>query len=104
MIHSLSLLPLVSLLSSFVSASFDCVFDIPPHHFNLSPLKGVHTTSHVIDTPPSVENTTAFIDLCQDLKWSKDIDADERCAEGAQGNSSISERVMLTYSSLCDKV
>ena len=84
MISLLSLAPL--LFSSLVSASFDCSFDLDSHHFNLNPLKGVHTTSKTSDTPPTVTNTTVFIDLCQTLRWNDKLyDENERCKEGTQG-------------------
>ena len=88
MISLLSLAPL--LFSSLASASFDCSFDLPSHHFNLNPLKGVHIASNIVDTPPTITNTTVFIDLCQTLHWNDELyDAKYRCKEGTQGASPI---------------
>src|SRR5262245_62375489 len=71
-----------------VSAAFDCTFDIPPHHFNLVPLGGLHTFWTTTPTPPSIENTTVFINLCGDLEWQKDVFPDtDRCEDGTQGES-----------------
>jgi autophagy-related protein 27 len=67
-------------------ASFDCKFDITTHHFDLTSLKGVHTTYKSDDTPPTITNTTFFIDLCQDLQWDKDVfPPSDRCEDGTQG-------------------
>jgi autophagy-related protein 27 len=102
MLHSLSL-SFLPLLPSLASAAFDCSFDVSSHHFNLTPLKGLHTTSKTADTPPTTENTTVFLDLCQDLHWDSDIyDPKDRCEEGTQGTTNP-----LFYGfdvSLCDKV
>jgi Autophagy-related protein 27 len=82
----MSFVPLVPLFfSSLASAAFECTFNIPPHHFNLSPLKGIHSTFSTIETPPTTENTTIFIDLCQDLHWDGSFDAKDRCEDGTQG-------------------
>src|SRR2546423_1683667 len=71
-----------------VSATFDCTFTIHTHKFDLSPLSGLHTVSRTESTPPSIENTTVFVDLCQDLTWDDKIPVDDRCKDGTQGNDS----------------
>jgi hypothetical protein len=96
----------VSLLLVFLlpsaSASFDCKFDITTHHFDLTSLKGVHTTSKTDDTPPTITNTTIFIDLCQDIQWDKEkYPVDDRCEDGTQG---IHSQELFSNRSLCDKV
>src|SRR5438105_8873720 len=68
-----------------VSATFDCTFTIHTHKFDLSPLSGLHTVSRTESTPPSIENTTVFVDLCQDLTWDDKIPVDDRCKDGTQG-------------------
>lgn len=79
------LLPLL-LSAPVVRAAFDCSFAVSPYHFNLSPLRGIHTTSHTVDSPPTIENTTIFIDLCQDLSWDTDeYKPADRCEDGTQG-------------------
>jgi len=89
MLQPVPLLSLVILLApSAVSAAFDCSFDIAPnHHFNLLPLRGLHTAFHTIETPPTLENTTIFLDLCQDLEWNNDVyKPADRCEDGTQGS------------------
>ena len=78
------------LLAFPASASFDCTFTISTHKFDLSPLNGVHTVSRNESTPPSIENTTIFVDLCQDLKWDEKVyPVDDRCKDGTQGMDSL---------------
>lgn len=90
MIQSLPLLLLSLLLPPFASASFDCSFNIPPYHFDLSPLKGLHTAWKTVNTPPTIENSTVFLDLCQDLVWdSKIYPPEDRCNDGTQGSLSF---------------
>jgi hypothetical protein len=87
--RSLALVALVPL----ASASFECSFDISSHHFNLALLKGLHTTWKTTETPPTIENATIFIDLCDDLRWDSDVyDKHDRCEDGTQSNS-----VGITY-------
>ena len=89
MLQAIALLSLlVALAPSAVSAAFDCSFDIAPnYHFNLLPLAGVRTTFHTVETPPTIENTTIFLDLCQDLEWNSDIyKPADRCEDGTQGS------------------
>ena len=74
------------LLALPVSATFDCTFTIHTHKFDLSPLSGLHTVWKTDSTPPSIENTTIFVDLCQDLKWDDKVyPVDDRCKDGTQG-------------------
>lgn len=96
----LSILPLF--FSSLTLAKFDCAFNIGSHHFNLVPLKGVHTASTTVKTPPTTENTTVFIDLCQDLHWDSDLyDSKDRCEDGTQGSSKPEWKVIF---SMCYKI
>ena len=89
MIQSVPLLLLPLLLPSFVSASFDCSFDIAPYHFDLSPLKGLHTAWKTVNTPPTVENSTVFLDLCENIIWDDNTySPEDRCPDGTQGNLS----------------
>jgi hypothetical protein len=84
------LLPLLSLFAPApASATFDCTFTIQTHKFDLSPLRGVHTVSRTEDSPPSLENTTVWIDLCQQLTWDEKLyPVEDRCKDGTQGTSS----------------
>ena len=82
-------LPLLALVVAVppVRAAFECAFSVSSYHFNLSPLRGVHTASHAVDSPPTVENTTIFLDLCQDLQWNNDVyKPADRCEDGTQGS------------------
>ena len=70
------------------SATFDCTFTISTHKFDLTPLRGVHAVFKTDPTPPSIENTTVFVDLCQDLRWDEKLfPVDDRCKDGTQGTS-----------------
>jgi hypothetical protein len=73
------------------SATFDCTFSIHTHKFDLSPLSGLHTISRTESTPPSIENTTFFVDLCQDLRWDDKVyPVEDRCKDGTQGTWTLS--------------
>jgi len=76
------------LLPALAAASFNCNFDISSHHFDLTPLKGIRTTWTSVDTPPTIENTTIFINLCEDLTWDKEkYPEKDRCEDGTQGTT-----------------
>src|ERR1700686_4567731 len=79
---------LAVLLLPLVSASFDCTFDLSSNHFNLTPLKGLHTAWKTTETPPTIENATIFLDLCHDLQWNNEVyKKEDRCEDGTQGHS-----------------
>jgi Autophagy-related protein 27 len=86
MLRTVPLLCIPLLCASSVLASFECKFSIDSHYFDLSPLKGTHTTWNKVDSPPSIVNTTIFVDLCEDLTWNGDAyGPDDRCPDGTQG-------------------
>jgi len=72
-------------LSLTVSAAFTCKFTLEKHSFDLTPLTGTQVLWTTWPTPPTVENSTIFLDLCAPLKWDKSFAEDDRCEDGTQG-------------------
>ncbi|KAF2104158.1 hypothetical protein NA57DRAFT_70372 [Rhizodiscina lignyota] len=78
-----SLLSLPSLI--LAAASFDCSDIVKDRiRFNLKPLGGPHVV-HWIETEELItHNHTYTIDICQPLKRTKGVPADEECPNGAR--------------------
>lgn len=73
-------------LAAAVTFSCDDVV-VKDHHFDLSPLKGPHTVTHMYEISPSVRNTTYAVDICGKLDTDPDLKADEQCPPGTWSGS-----------------
>jgi len=68
------------LLSSLVSAQFNCHVNVNSLNFNLTKLAGEHAATRTRTTPPSTMVDTLRFDLCADLKPQEGVaEADQVC-------------------------
>jgi Autophagy-related protein 27 len=68
------------LLSSLVSAQFNCYVNVNSLDFNLTKLAGEHAATRTRTTPPSTMADTLRFDLCADLKPQEGVaEADQVC-------------------------
>ncbi len=75
-----SLSSFLLLLSHPASAAYDCNHArIGGQSFDLSPLSGPHSVSHVVDHTASRFNTTYTLDICKPLRRSKGGDGKHEC-------------------------
>ena len=67
--------------SSFVFAStYDCNhIRTDGQSFDLSPLTGAHSVSHIVSHPPSAINTTFTLDICKPLRRTKGVPKENEC-------------------------
>ncbi|KAI9660575.1 MAG: hypothetical protein M1821_009927 [Bathelium mastoideum] len=78
-LHILLLPDLVS------SVTLDCTHvRAGKQSFNFESLKGPHSVHHVVETPPTIKNTTYTIDLCAGLKLLKDTPNKDQCPDNAR--------------------
>jgi Autophagy-related protein 27 len=75
-------------ISLATAATFNCDDVVAGSHlFNLKPLGGHHSVSHVTESTPNILNTTYTLDICSALGRDRNIGNDEQCPEGTRSMS-----------------